>query len=134
MHGCPVPIRCPARLIAPDEKHSPTRPCCTPGFDIIRSITTLSFFSQRERMIRGGIADVVDMKQMVFLLIVVLAAMVPAALASDGCQVERVGTPMVPLPPDTSSILDVQPGFGHPGVCLRNKVGHEGLRERWRFR
>jgi hypothetical protein len=26
MHGCPVPIRCPARLIAPDEKHSPTRP------------------------------------------------------------------------------------------------------------
>jgi hypothetical protein len=47
-------------------------------------MTTLSFTSQWERMTRDGIVDVVDMKQMAFLVVVMLAAMVPAALASDG--------------------------------------------------
>jgi len=45
---------------------------------------TLSFSSEWERMIRDGIADVMTMKQMVFLVIVLLAAMVPSVAAGIG--------------------------------------------------
>ncbi|MFY1642612.1 hypothetical protein ACK11Z_02610 [Methanoculleus bourgensis] len=47
-------------------------------------MTTLSFTGEWERMTWDGIVDVVDMKQMAFRVVVMLAAMVPAALASDG--------------------------------------------------
>jgi len=47
-------------------------------------MTTLSFTGEWERMIRDGIVDVTTMKQMIFLVVVVMVAMVPAALASDG--------------------------------------------------
>ena len=47
-------------------------------------MTTLSFTGEWERMIRDGIVDVATMKQMIFLVVVVMVAMVPAALASDG--------------------------------------------------
>ena len=63
-------------------------------------------------MTRDGIMDVMTMKQMIFLVVVVLAAMVPAALASDEYLVERADPLMLPLPPDTSSILDVQQNSG----------------------
>jgi len=63
-------------------------------------------------MTRDGIMDVMTMKQMIFLVVVVLAAMVPAALASDECLVERVDPPVAPLPPDTPSIQNVQQDSG----------------------
>ncbi len=51
-------------------------------------------------MIRADITDVVRMKQIILLAAVVLAAMVPAALASDECMAERID-----LPPDAPPAL-----------------------------
>ena len=86
-------------------------------------MTTLSFSSQRERMNRDSIVDVVDMKQIVYLVVVMLAAMMPAALASDEYLVERADPLMLPLPPDTSSILDVQQNSGTTEYTLVTKWG-----------
>ena len=58
-----------------------------------------------------------------------LAAMVPAALASDEYLVERVDPPIVPLPPDTSSILDVQQDPGTPEYTFVMKWGTKAYAE-----
>ena len=47
-------------------------------------------------MIRADIMDVVRMKQILLLVAVVLATMVPTVLASDECMAERIDPP-----PDT---------------------------------
>ena len=73
-----------ARPITPDEKYSLTSP------SIFRSRTSLSFFREREQTTRAGIMDVVNVRRIILLAVVVLAAMVPAALASGECMVERI--------------------------------------------
>ena len=49
-------------------------------------------------MFRAGIMDVVNMRQIAFLVVVALAVMVPAAFASDECMVERIDLPPDALP------------------------------------
>ena len=70
-------------------------------------MTTILFSSERERLTPVGIADVITMKQTALLVVIMLAAMVPAALASVEYLVERAEPPLVPLSPDARSVLNV---------------------------
>ena len=56
-------------------------------------------------MIRADIMDVVRMKQILLLVAVVLATMVPTVLASDECMAERIDPPP-DTPPDLTALQD----------------------------
>ena len=70
--------------------------------------------------------NVVNMKQIIFLVVVLLAAMVPAALASDEYLVERTDPPVVPLPSD---LLNTQQDSVTPEYTLVAKWGTKAYAE-----